>query len=205
MRRATARQAIGSTIRSVRMRRIRNARPHDYLAPVRPSLLAALLGLAVAVGAEVGVTDGPKGVVVNTRNGKAYAAFPDLGVVKIVSGADRRRWSTLKTGANVKDLTIDPRSGRVYAMNRGPGTISVIDPDTDAIVDTLEGRSRQPDGAQSGHQQAVRVGQHRHRSVGDRSGDEAIDDDSRRHRGQRAVGRTSRRTRSTSSATRTTS
>ena len=29
------------------------------------------------------------------------------------------------------------RSGRVYAMNRGPGTISVIDPDTDAIVDTL--------------------------------------------------------------------
>ena len=44
----------------------------------------------------------------------------------------------LKTGANVKDLTINPRDGRVYAMNRGPGTISVIDPDTDAIVDTLK-------------------------------------------------------------------
>ena len=40
---------------------------------------------------------------------------------------------TLTTGANVKNLTMDPRSGRVYAMNRGPGTISVIDPDTDVI------------------------------------------------------------------------
>ena len=76
-------------------------------------------------------------MVVNTRNGKAYAAFPDLGVVKIVNGA-AGPVVTLKTGANVKNLTMDPRSGRVYAMNRGPGTISVIDPDTDAIIDTLK-------------------------------------------------------------------
>jgi hypothetical protein len=100
-------------------------------------LVAALLGLAAGLGAEVGVTDGRKGVVVNTRNGKAYAAFPDLGIVKIVHGA-AGPVVTLKTGANVKNLTLDPRSGRVYAMNRGPGTISVIDPDSDAIVDTLK-------------------------------------------------------------------
>ena len=99
--------------------------------------LAALLGLATAVNAEVGVTDGPKGVVVNTRTGKAYAAFPDLGIVKIVNGM-AGPVVTLETGANVKNLTMDPRSGRVYAMNRGPGTISVIDPDTDAIIDTLK-------------------------------------------------------------------
>ena len=43
----------------------------------------------------------------------------------------------LKTGANVKALTVNPNDGRVYAMNRGPGTISVIDPDTDAVIDTL--------------------------------------------------------------------
>src|SRR5436189_6192618 len=102
----------------------------------RPAVVvAAVLGLAVAVSAEVGVTDGPKGVVVNTRNGKAYAAFPDRGIVKIVS-AMAGPVVTLKTGANVKSLTMDPRSGRVYAMNRGSGTISVIDPDTDAIIDT---------------------------------------------------------------------
>ena len=35
--------------------------------------LAAVLAAAAALGAEVGVTDGPKGVVVNVRNGKAYA------------------------------------------------------------------------------------------------------------------------------------
>src|SRR6185295_8928508 len=66
-----------------------------------------------------------------------YAAFPDLGIVKIVTGV-AGPVVALKTGANVKDLTLDPRTGRVYAMNRGPGTISVIDPDTDAIVDTLK-------------------------------------------------------------------
>src|SRR5258708_32330860 len=60
----------------------------------RPAIaLAALLGLATVVSAEVGVTDGPKGVVVNTRNGKAYAAFPDLGIVKIVNGVAGPRGS----------------------------------------------------------------------------------------------------------------
>jgi hypothetical protein len=50
-------------------------------------ILAAAVTAAATLAAEVGVTDGPKGVVVNVRNGKAYAAFPDLGVVKIVNGA----------------------------------------------------------------------------------------------------------------------
>ena len=57
--------------------------------------------------------------------------------MKIVNGATGSV-VVLKTGANVKDLTINPRDGRVYAMNRGPGTVSVIDPDSDAIVDTLK-------------------------------------------------------------------
>src|SRR6266508_3637913 len=98
---------------------------------------AMILCVAAGLGADVGVTDGPKGVVVNTRNGKAYAAFPELGVVKIVNGATGAV-VVLETGANVKNLSINPRDGRVYAMNRGPGTISVIDPDTDAIVETLK-------------------------------------------------------------------
>lgn len=62
--------------------------------------LTALVGLSTAVPAEVGVTDGPKGVVVNTRNGQAYAAFPDLGIVKILSGT-AGPVIALKTGANV--------------------------------------------------------------------------------------------------------
>ena len=61
-----------------------------------------IVGVAAGLGAEVGVTDGPKGVVVNTRNGKAYAVFPDLGVVKIVTGATGNV-VVLKTGANVKN------------------------------------------------------------------------------------------------------
>src|SRR5690349_6228950 len=84
---------------------------------IRFAVTAILLAVAVAVhlAAQPGVTDGPKGVVVNTRNGKAYAAFPDLGIVKIVNGTTGAV-VVLPTGANVKHLSIDPRDGRVYAM-----------------------------------------------------------------------------------------
>lgn len=101
---------------------------------MRRLILILLLSTAPAL-AQVGVTDGPKGVVVNAANGKAYAAFPELGVVNIISGSGVK---TLATGANVKDLTFDPRNGRVYAMNRGPGTVSVIDPNSDAVIQTIK-------------------------------------------------------------------
>ncbi|HMF60247.1 MAG TPA: hypothetical protein VK595_07745, partial [Vicinamibacterales bacterium] len=58
----------------------------------RRSALAGVLMVLLAAGtarAQVGVTDGPKGVVVNSRTGKAYAVFPDLGVVKILDRAGR--------------------------------------------------------------------------------------------------------------------
>jgi DNA-binding beta-propeller fold protein YncE len=107
---------------------------------LRSSLLLGLVAVIVAsaplrLRGEPGVTDAPKGVVVNTRTGKAYVAFPDLGVVKIVAGMTGAV-KVLETGANVKSLSINPADGRVYAMNRGPGTVSVIDPQTDAIVAT---------------------------------------------------------------------
>jgi len=98
-------------------------------------ILLALLLLASPAFAQVGVTDAPKGVVVNPANGKAYVAFPELGFVKIVSGD---KVTVLKTGENVKNLTLDPASGRVYAMNRGPGTVSVIAPDSDSVIATLK-------------------------------------------------------------------
>ena len=101
---------------------------------------AAILAVAAVLGADVGVTDGPKSVVVNTRNGKAYAAFPDLGVVKIVNGATGAV-VVLKTGANVKDLSINPRDGRVYAKtnmiyvaNRLSDKVTAIDGRTNVAI-----------------------------------------------------------------------
>ena len=71
-----------------------------------------LFGVADA-GAQVGVTDGPKGVVVNPRNGKAYAAFPDLGIVKIVSGVsgcqDARQESSARLPASFAEAHDAPR------------------------------------------------------------------------------------------------
>src|SRR5260221_13872136 len=105
--------------------------------PHRSALAAGLIARAAsgAAWAEVGVTDGPKGVVVNPRNGKAYAAFLALGAVKII-GRDGGV-TTLATGANVKSLTLNPKTGPIYAMNRGPGTIPVIDPVSDLVTATL--------------------------------------------------------------------
>src|SRR5258708_24654226 len=88
----------------------------------RPAIaLAALLGLAAAVSAEVGVTDGPKGVVVNTRNGKAYAAFPDLGMVKIVNGT-AGPGGPLKTRAHPNNLPLEPPTGPGSPKNPPPPT-----------------------------------------------------------------------------------
>jgi YVTN family beta-propeller protein len=97
-------------------------------------LATALVALPLHASAETGVTDGPKGAVANPKNGKAYIAFPDYGFVKILHGDSVK---ILKTGVNVKDLTLDPASGKVYAMNRGPGTISVIDPVSDEVSATI--------------------------------------------------------------------
>src|SRR3569833_3205118 len=102
--------------------------------PAMRRLILILLLTAAPALAQVGTTDGPKGVVVNSANGKAYAAYPELGVVKIIHGD---RVKTLATGANVKDLTFDPRNGRVYAIIRGPGTVAVIDPDSDSVIQTI--------------------------------------------------------------------
>ena len=138
-------------------------------------------------GAEVGVTDGPKGVVVNTRNGKAYAAFPDLGVVKIVNGAtgqrgraqDRRqRQGSDDRSARWPCLCDEPRAGNDLGDR----------PRHRCHRRHAEGRPGQPDGVESRHQQAVRLGEHRHRSLGDRSCDEDVHGHSRRHRGQCALG-----------------
>jgi hypothetical protein len=51
---------------------------------------AVLLGPSAALVAEVGVSDGPNGVVINSRTGQAYVAFSDLGILKIVSRRSRR-------------------------------------------------------------------------------------------------------------------
>ena len=81
-------------------------------AGVRLAIAVAVSLCATGAYAQVGTTNGPKGVVVNTHNGKAYAAFPDLGVVKIVNGVSGDV-VVLNTGANVKDLTIDVAGHRV--------------------------------------------------------------------------------------------
>ena len=75
---------MGSTILFMRVRGIVHCagpgRSHPRMSRFHfAAVLAVILAVVAMPGAEVGVTDGPKGVVVNPRNGKAYAAFPDLG------------------------------------------------------------------------------------------------------------------------------
>ena len=80
----------------------------------RRSALAGVLIVLVAAGAaraQVGVTDGPKGVVVNPRNGKAYAAFPDLGVVKIRRPRRRRDDAEDRRQRQVADAEPEHRAG----------------------------------------------------------------------------------------------
>ena len=97
-------------------------------------------------------------------------------------------WSCSRPAPTSRICRSIPRDGRVYAMNRGPGTISVIDPDTDAMVDTLK--------ADRGSLTALNPVTNRlyvsastgTDPAGHRSRDEAVHGHSRRHRRQCAVG-----------------
>ncbi len=110
----------------------------------RPAIaLAALLGLATAVTAEVGVTDGPKGVVVNTRNGKAYAAFPDLGIVNPVTnklyvsastGTDpsvidlaTKSSTTIHAGTEGNALSVNVKANKIYFVGYEDNFVTVVD------------------------------------------------------------------------------
>ena len=86
-----------------------------------------------AMRAQEGTIDGPKGVVVNTKTGKVYAANPEGGDVKVIDAAGKVK--IVKTGSDAKSVGVDMTTNRVYVVNRGGNAgISVIDGKTDEVI-----------------------------------------------------------------------
>jgi YVTN family beta-propeller protein len=106
----------------------------------------------VAHGDRVSVVDGRDGGIVGTieglpggTHGIAIAAFANRGYTDEgrAEKADAFDLKTLRVTnsvpaqADTDALTYDPRSRHVFAVNGNPGTLTVIDPKTDAVITTI--------------------------------------------------------------------
>lgn len=76
------------------------------------------------------------GAAFNAATAKSYVVNPDAGIVEV---SDDRGGATrsVKVGARPVSIAIDSRNGRVYVVNAGDGTVSVLNGDTDEVVATV--------------------------------------------------------------------
>ena len=136
-------------------------------APARYLTLdAATNKLYIATGAEIVVVDpasltvagrlaglnGAKSVVI-VPGGHGYATDSRSATVTIFDPHTNTAIGSIPAGSDTDFITFDKASGRVFALNEDDGSITAIDPATDATVRTIflsggEGLgSAEPDGA----------------------------------------------------------
>jgi len=77
------------------------------------------------------------GAAFNAATGKGYVVDSHAGVVHISNDRDGTV-RLAKVGANPTSIAIDTVNGRVYVVNAGEGTLSVLDGRTDAVLATLK-------------------------------------------------------------------
>jgi len=106
----------------------------------------------VAHGDRVSVVNGRDGSIVGTIDGlpggthgiaiaaSAHRGYTDEGRSEQVDAFDLktlRVTHSLPAQADTDALAYDPKSGHIFAVNGNPGTLTVIDPKTDAVITTI--------------------------------------------------------------------
>ncbi|HEY6454999.1 MAG TPA: YncE family protein [Steroidobacteraceae bacterium] len=94
------------------------------------------------VGQVEGLPGGTHGIAISHAAGRGYtddgqagqAASFDLKTLKVVK--------RLKAQDDADAVTIDPTSGHVFVVNSEPGTLTVIDPQSDEVVATVDAGSK---------------------------------------------------------------
>jgi YVTN family beta-propeller protein len=94
------------------------------------------------IGQVDGLAGGTHGIAISHPTGRGYtddgqagqAASFDLKTLKVVK--------RLKAQDDADAVTIDPTSGHVFVVNSEPGTLTVIDPQRDEVVATVDAGSK---------------------------------------------------------------
>ena len=102
------------------------------------------------VGSIQGYAGGTHGVAVLPGSRRGYTDDGEAGTAHSFDVRTLKALKTIKAGDDADAIVFDPASGHVFVVNSEPGTITVIDPGTDAVITTLQGGGKLEIGAADG-------------------------------------------------------
>ncbi len=93
-------------------------------------------------GSVVGTVDGlskaTHGIGISAATGRGYTDDSEAGSVGSFDLATLKPLKTIKTNGDSDAIAVDPASGHVFVINGDTGTVTVIDPEADAALATIE-------------------------------------------------------------------
>jgi YVTN family beta-propeller protein len=96
---------------------------------------------------EIPVGKNPKGITVS--QGKVWVVNTDDDTVSAINPGDSKAEAPIDVGDEPRDIAFDDESGRLW-VSQGDGTVSVIDPGSSGVVDTIEGVGKSPEDIAAG-------------------------------------------------------
>jgi YVTN family beta-propeller protein len=90
------------------------------------------------LGAVTGLSTATHGIGISTANGRGYTDDSEAGTASAFDLATLKPVKTIKAGSDADAIAVDPVSGHVIVINGDSGTVTVIDPKTDAALATVE-------------------------------------------------------------------
>ena len=90
------------------------------------------------LGAVTGLSTATHGIGISTANGRGYTDDSEAGTAGAFDLATLKPVKTIKTDSDADAIAVDPLSGHVVVVNGDSGTVTVIDPKTDAALATVE-------------------------------------------------------------------
>lgn len=91
------------------------------------------------VGAVRGMPGGTHGIGISTATGQGFTDDGKAGLAIPFDLTTFARKPPIKVGADADGIVVDPMSGHVFVVGGDPGTLSVLDPKTDAVIATIDG------------------------------------------------------------------
>jgi YVTN family beta-propeller protein len=102
------------------------------------------------IGNIEGMSGGTHGVAIVPGSGRGYTDDGQAGVAASFDIKALQRLKTVKAEADADAVFFDPASSHVFVVDGDPGKITVIDPNTDTVVATIDGGGKLEIGAADG-------------------------------------------------------
>lgn len=92
-----------------------------------------------AIGDVTGITGGTHGTAISTATGQGFTDDGQKGEVVVFELESLKVVRHIPAAADADGMTLDPVTARLFIVDGDPGTISVVDSKSDALVATIAG------------------------------------------------------------------